>query len=114
MVRARLPMQLLPRTRRPHDLRCRRIGDLPLGRSGLAAALPLRLALSGFSAVPRCGVYLGAVLTTTQGQYATLNVNAMQCAEAAATTVAVSYDGESPEERVLRRARRWTPLSATV
>jgi hypothetical protein len=62
----------------------------------------------------RCGVYVAAVLTTAQGQVATLNVNAMHGAGDAAAVTAVSYDGEVRERRILRRAERWTPLSTSL
>ena len=57
-----------------------------------------------------CGVYLAAVLTSRDGQFATLNVNTRCEPIAFASAVAVSYDQESAEERQRRRASRWTPV----
>jgi hypothetical protein len=57
-----------------------------------------------------CGVYLAAVLTCGDAQFATLNVNALCEPLAFDDVVGVSYDGESAEERQRRRAQRWTPV----
>ena len=61
-----------------------------------------------------CGVYLAAVLTSTRGQFATLNVNAIQCRPDLAEAAPVSYDGESAEQRKARREQRWTPVANRV
>jgi len=61
-----------------------------------------------------CGVYLAAVLTSTRGQFATLNVNAMQSLPDLAEAAPVSYDGESSEQRKARREQRWTPVTNAV
>jgi hypothetical protein len=58
-----------------------------------------------------CGVYLAAVCDTASGRVATINVNCLD--DRAAFTrepLAVSYDGETREERLRRRAERWTPV----
>ncbi len=50
-----------------------------------------------------CGVYLAAVLTSARGQFATLNVNAMQPLPDLPEATPVSYDGESgPSQRAYR------------
>jgi len=61
-----------------------------------------------------CGVYLAAVLTSTRGQFATLNVNAMQSLPDLAEAAPVSYDGESSEHRMARREQRSTPVTDAV
>ena len=61
-----------------------------------------------------CGVYLAAVLTSARGQFATLNVNAMQSLPDLAEAAPVSYDGESSEHRMARREQRWTPVTNAV
>ena len=61
-----------------------------------------------------CGVYLAAVLTSTRGQFATLNVNAIQSLPDLAEAAPVSYDGESSEQRKARREQRWTPVTDAV
>jgi hypothetical protein len=59
----------------------------------------------------QCGVYVAAVLETPRGRFATLNVNTMEDAGGAAQSTAVSYEGETLEEKVARRERGWTPVS---
>ena len=61
-----------------------------------------------------CGVYLAAVLTSTRGQFATLNVNAIRSLPDLAEAAPVSYDGESAEQRKARREQRWTPVTDAV
>ena len=61
-----------------------------------------------------CGAYLAAVLTSANGQFATLNVNALTEPPGLASAVAVSYDGESAQDRQRRREQRWTPVIGTV
>lgn len=62
----------------------------------------------------RCGVYLAAVITTADGQFATLNVNAIRDSLPLQEAVPVSYEGESVEQREARRAQRWTPVAGSV
>jgi hypothetical protein len=60
-----------------------------------------------------CGVYLAAVCDTASGRVATINVNCLD--DRAAFTrepLAVSYDGETREGRLKRRAEKWTPVVA--
>ena len=63
----------------------------------------------------RCGVYIGAHIETAGGAFGIVNVRAMtpmppQLPPAAAA----DYASESSDERVARRARRWTPLASVV
>jgi hypothetical protein len=63
----------------------------------------------------RCGVYVAAVLSTSGGAVATLNANVLD--DRAAFTQApepVSYDDETPQERLMRRAERWTVTTIVV
>ena len=69
---------------------------------------------SDFLVCAACGVYLAAVITTNRGQFATLNVNTVAGLPDLRNAQAVSYDGESSEQRIARREERWTPVSATV
>jgi hypothetical protein len=61
-----------------------------------------------------CGVYLGALLTSNHGQFATLNINTIQAALQVPAPVPVSYDAESLEQRQSRREARWTPVNGTL
>ena len=57
-----------------------------------------------------CGVYLGAVLTSPLGQFATLNVHTLSEPCKFENVLSVSYDQESIAERQRRREQRWTPV----
>ena len=58
----------------------------------------------------RCGIYVAAVMTESGGAWATVNVNALEPADAfARPATPVSYDGETADERRARRRARWTP-----
>jgi hypothetical protein len=61
-----------------------------------------------------CGVYLGALLTSSRGQFATLNINTIQAALHVPAPVPVSYDAESLEQRQSRREARWTPVTGAL
>jgi hypothetical protein len=61
-----------------------------------------------------CGVYVAALADTSAGRRATINVNCLN--DRAAFTrepVAVSYEGETQEGRLKRRAEKWTPVSTS-
>ena len=61
-----------------------------------------------------CGVYVAALITSSRGQFATLNINTIRVPMDAPEPQAVSYDGESVEQRQSRREQRWTPVADTV
>ncbi|MGZ5171020.1 MAG: GFA family protein [Burkholderiales bacterium] len=61
-----------------------------------------------------CGVYLAALLTSRRGQFATLNINTIRTPLDVPQAQPVSYDGESLEQRLSRRERRWTPVAKAV
>lgn len=57
-----------------------------------------------------CGIYVAALCETEAGLRAVVNVNALD--DRAAFTQAPSrpsYDGETPAQRLARRARNWMP-----
>lgn len=59
----------------------------------------------------RCGVYLGAFISTQQGAYGIVNINALQPVPAELPdAVAAVYDEETAERRIARRRERWTPV----
>ena len=58
----------------------------------------------------KCGVYIAAMLTTPRGRFATLNINALEEHVDVPEATSVSYEGESAEQRQLRRERSWTPV----
>ena len=58
-----------------------------------------------------CGVYLGAVLSTQLGTFATVNLNTLtRTIPNLPVAEPVSYEAESNEQRVARRESRWTPV----
>jgi hypothetical protein len=61
-----------------------------------------------------CGVYVAAVLTSSSGQFATLNINTIRTPLNAPQAQVVSYDGESVQQRRTRREQRWTPVANAV
>jgi len=59
----------------------------------------------------KCGVYLGAVITTDAGRFATLNSRAMvEPLRDLPAASPISYEQESFEQRITRRTRVWTPV----
>src|SRR4029077_2060580 len=54
------------------------------------------LRTADFLVCRNCGVYVGAVLTSSRGQFATLNINALCEPLAFKKLLAVAYHGESP------------------
>jgi hypothetical protein len=69
---------------------------------------------SDFLICGNCGVYVAALLTSNNGQFATLNINAIRAALNVPEAVPVSYEGESGEQRQARREKRWTPVAEAV
>jgi len=61
-----------------------------------------------------CGVYVAALLTSGNGQFATLNINTIRAPLDVPQAVPVSYEGESDEQRLSRREERWTPVAEAV
>lgn len=63
----------------------------------------------------KCGVYLGAAITTPKGRYGVININALRPIPSnLPPPVAADYEGETQEQRIERRAQRWTPLAGAV
>lgn len=64
-----------------------------------------------FLLCPNCGVYLAAVLRSSDGDFATLNVNCLEIGPKLVQEAKVSrYSAESSEERIARRKASWTPF----
>lgn len=68
------------------------------------------LRTADFSVCRTCGVYVAAVLTSPSGEFATVNVNTIRGALTVADAEPTTYDGESPEQRKMRREDQWTPV----
>jgi hypothetical protein len=60
----------------------------------------------------RCGVYIGAVISTERGDFGIINARALtSLTEALPDPVAMTYEGEQIRERMERRLERWTPVT---
>jgi hypothetical protein len=63
----------------------------------------------------KCGVYLGAAISTPSGSYGVININALRPLPVnLPPPVAADYEGETAQQRIERRSQRWTPLVGTV
>ena len=69
---------------------------------------------SDFLVCSDCGVYVAALLTSSKGQFATLNINTIRAPLDVPEAVPVSYEGEQREQRESRREQRWTPVAEAV
>jgi hypothetical protein len=69
---------------------------------------------SDFLICGNCGVYVAALLTSSKGQFATLNINTIRALRDVPQAVPASYEGESAEQRNSRREQRWTPVSTAL
>ncbi len=62
-----------------------------------------------------CGVYIGAVMTHQGQAFTTINLRALSTpVPELPEPEPVSYESESLEARIARRARRWTPVEGPV
>ena len=59
-----------------------------------------------------CGSFLCAVSESTAGPVAVLNMNCLQGMPPILASMVITLDGESVEERLERRGRRWTPFTS--
>jgi hypothetical protein len=59
----------------------------------------------------RCGVYCAAMMREGDKVWAVLNANVFRDPAFDRPPQSVSYEGETPEQRVARRKRFWTPVA---
>jgi hypothetical protein len=65
-----------------------------------------------FLICPDCGTYVATCMQSERGPIGVVNVVGLQIAELKDLPVTLtSLDGESVEERLNRRATRWTPMT---
>lgn len=63
----------------------------------------------------RCGVYVAAVIATSSGAVATLNINVLdRRGEFTQIPVTVSYEDETREQRLRRRSESWMLTSVVL
>ncbi|MBT8084180.1 MAG: hypothetical protein HKN35_01310 [Woeseia sp.] len=61
-----------------------------------------------------CGVYIGALIDTSSGQFGIINTHALQPQQTdLAPPSPIQYDSEDATARVDRRIERWTPVTAS-
>lgn len=68
-----------------------------------------------FLVCAKCGVYVGAVMDSSAGVFATVNLNSMiTVVQGLGESAPVFYDSEGKEDRVERRQSRWTPVTTVI
>lgn len=83
--------------------------DLPVGSPLVRYRFARRSA--DFLICGECGIYLGATILFDGGAAATLNVRAFaQIPPGLAPPKLYSFENETPEQRLDRRLRTWTPV----
>lgn len=85
---------------------------IEIGDEDLLNRYRFGLQTADFLICRRCGGYLGALLETPEGAFATLNLRNARGLELPAAEP-VEYGGESAETRIRRRTRSWTPAAVT-
>jgi hypothetical protein len=58
-----------------------------------------------------CGAYVASVIDSPRGRFATLNVNVIFPAVAVPAATPVTYDNETPAQKLARRELKWTPVT---
>jgi hypothetical protein len=77
---------------------------------GLASRYVFGLGTAEMVVCARCGVYCGAVMREGNRAWAALNANLFLDPAFDRPAQSVSYEGETPEQRIARRKRLWTPV----
>ena len=69
------------------------------------------LKTADFLVCKRCGVYVGAQIATAHGAFGIINTLTLRpVPDGLPAAASGDYSSESPNERVARREKRWTPL----
>ena len=58
-----------------------------------------------------CGTYVASVIDSPRGRFATLNVNVISPAVSVPAAAPVTYDDETPAQKLARREQKWTPVT---
>jgi len=58
-----------------------------------------------------CGAYVASVIDSPRGRFATLNVNVIFPAIDVPAASPVTYDAETPAQKLARREQKWTPVT---
>ena len=68
------------------------------------------LRITDFLLCGECGVYVGAIMRSSNGTFAVVNLRALETTVQLPEAKPVSYEGESAEQRRARREQSWTPV----
>ena len=83
--------------------------------SGLLHRYRFGMKTADFLICKRCGIYVGAVIGAGDKAYATVNINTFDDSEGITQEpISVTYEGETAEQRRVRRAANWTPVVGFV
>lgn len=89
--------------------------EITVHDSSLLIRYRFGLKTADFLVCGRCGIYLSAVMKVGDKAYATVNINTFDAVENfTQRPVAVTYDGETENERIARRQASWTPVVTFV
>lgn len=89
--------------------------EFTTGDSKLLNRYRFGLRTADFLLCRECGVYVGALIETKNGQFGIINTHALlQYPETLAATEPMSYDSENVDGRVTRREERWTPATINL
>jgi hypothetical protein len=73
------------------------------------------LRTADFLLCSECGAYIGAVMTTEEGTFGIVNINALEpVPESLPVPQPMSYEGETIDQRARRRRQRWSPADAAL
>ena len=61
-----------------------------------------------------CGAYVASVIDSPRGRFATLNVNIISPAVDVPAVAPVTYDTETPAQKLARREQKWTPVTGVA
>ena len=93
------------------------VGAIGFFSSNDGAVLHYRFGIgtADFIVCSKCGVYLGAVMDSPAGVFATVNLNSMTTVvHGLPESTPVFYDSEEKQDRIERRQSRWTPVTTVI
>ena len=87
--------------------------SIRIADDGAVSRYRFGLKTADFLVCRQCGVYAAAVLETDEGRFATTNLNILEEEKRfTRRPLTISYAGENADERLARRMRKWSPVSA--
>ncbi|MFQ5564889.1 MAG: hypothetical protein ACE5EU_00795 [Paracoccaceae bacterium] len=84
-------------------------------RAGALRRYRFGLGITDMLLCAECGVYVAALMTHRQREFATVNANVLDARDALDPAPPLaSYGGETVDARIARRLTRWTPARVEV